>query len=185
MLNDRTRACVARDIGERIGRVGHHEKDRVGLRPHDPRHDVAIDLGIPVEQFEAPLRIVAISGTAGFFVHARSDQHNTRAREGIIIAVDNIDLGTKRGAVAHVRRDRLGGLAGTIDQDDLARAAAGDGGHCAGAADIAGSDNSDLHRLIRCFRPSCRRRKGLGPAVSIKPALPSLHHFYSIVLASS
>jgi hypothetical protein len=28
------RARLARDIGEGIGRIGHHEKYRVGFRPH-------------------------------------------------------------------------------------------------------------------------------------------------------
>src|SRR5262245_25316159 len=144
-------ARLARDIGERIGWIGHDEKYRVGLRPHDPWHDIAIDFGVLVEQFEAALWVVAIRSAAGFFVHARSDQHDARALEGVIITVDDVDLGTERCAVAHVGRYRLGGLAGAIDEDDLARAAAGDGGHCARAANIAGSNNSNSHRLLHCW----------------------------------
>src|SRR5215471_7596755 len=144
-------ARLARDIGERIGWIGHDEKYRVGLRPHDPWHDIAIDFGVLVQQFEAALWVVAIRSAAGFFVHARSDQHDARALEGVIITVDDVDLGTERCAVAHVGRYRLGGLAGAIDEDDLARTAAGDGGHCARAANIAGSNNSNSHRLLHCW----------------------------------
>src|SRR5262249_6102076 len=36
---------LARDVGERIGRIGDHQKYRVGLRPYDPRDDIAIDFG--------------------------------------------------------------------------------------------------------------------------------------------
>ena len=127
-----TRSCrgrLARDVGERIGRIGDGDQHRVGRGAHDPRHDVAIDLGILVEQPEAPLRVVAVGRTAGFLVDAGRDQHDAGAGEGVIVAVDDLDLGTKRRAVAHVGRDRLGGLAGAVDQHDLARAAAGDGSH--------------------------------------------------------
>jgi hypothetical protein len=41
--------------------------------------------------------------------------------------------------------NRLGGLAVAVDEDDLARAAADDGGHRTGAPDVTGANNSDLH----------------------------------------
>src|SRR5215471_11550654 len=145
----RAGARLARDIGERIRRIGQHEKYRVGLRPHDPRDDIAIDRGVFVEQLEAALRVAAIRSAAGFFVHAHSDQHDARALEVVVIAVHDIDLGTERRAVAHVGRHRLGGLAAAIEQNDFAGAAAIDGGHGAGAAHIAGSNNANLHELIR------------------------------------
>src|SRR5262249_31278081 len=111
------RARLARDIGERVGRIGHRQKDGIGLRPHDLRYNIAINLRVLVEQSEAALWVVAIRSAAGLFVHARSDQHNARAIEGVVIAVDNIDLGTKWRAVAQVGRHRLGGPAGAVDAD--------------------------------------------------------------------
>jgi len=89
-------ARLARDVGERIGRVGDHKKHRVGLRPHDPRHDVAIDFGVLVEQLEAAQRVAAIRGAAGFFVHAHGDQHDAGTLEVVVIAVDDVDPGTER-----------------------------------------------------------------------------------------
>jgi hypothetical protein len=86
----------------------------------------------------------------GLFVHAHGDQNDAGALERVIIAVDNVDLGTERRAVAHVSSYRLGGLAVAVDEDDLARAAACDGGHRAGAADVAGANNSDLHGVLHC-----------------------------------
>jgi len=91
-----------------------------------------------------------------FFVHAHGDQHDAGALEGVVIAVDDVDLGTERRAVAHVGRHRLGGLAAAIDEDDLARAAAVDGGHRAGAADIASPDNSDFHGRLHCWQSTRR-----------------------------
>jgi hypothetical protein len=105
---------LACDVGERVGRIGDHEQHRVGRRPHDPRHDIAIDFGVPVEQFEAAQGVVAIGRAAGFFVHAHSDQHDAGALEVVVIAVDDVDLGTERRAVAHVGRHRFGGLAGGL-----------------------------------------------------------------------
>src|SRR5262249_57034075 len=65
--------------------------------------------------------------------------------------VEVVDWGPGGCAWGIVGRPRLGGLAGAIDEDDLARAAAGDGGHCARAANIAGSNNSNSHRLLHCW----------------------------------
>ena len=107
---------LARDVGERIGRVGDHEKHGIGLRPYDPRDDIAIDFGVFVEQFETAQGVVAIGRAADFFVHAHGDQHDARALEVVVIAVDDVDLGTERRAVAHVGRHRLGGLAAAIDE---------------------------------------------------------------------
>src|SRR5262249_13750366 len=164
----RAGARLARDISERIGRIAHHEERRFGLRPHDPGHDIAIDVGVLVEQLEAALRVIAVRRTAGLFVHADGDQNDARALERVIITVDNIDLGTERRAVADVGRYRLRGLAVAVDEDDLARAAADDGGHRAGAADVAGANNSDLHGLLRCWALDPRAADSLtrSPAAS-------------------
>jgi len=113
---------------------------------------------------------------AGFFVHAHGNQHDARALEVVVVAIEDVDLGPKRRAVAHVRCHRPGGLAGTVDQDDFARAAAGDGGHCARAAHIAGAYNSNLHCLTRCWRADLRGEDGSLPwnvgCLEQKPSAP-------------
>src|SRR5258706_10692543 len=142
------RAALSRDIRERVGRIGHDEQHCLGLRAHDLWHDIAKNFGVLVEQLEAALRVVAVGGAAGFFVYARGDQHNACALERVVVAIDDIDLVTQRRAVAHVGCDRLRGLAVAVDEHDLTRAAAVDGGHGAGAADIARSNNANLHGLL-------------------------------------
>jgi len=121
-----------------------------------------------VEQLEATLRVTAVRRAAGLFVHADGDQNDAGALERVIIAVDNVDLGTERRAIADVGRYRLGGLAVAVDEDDLTRDAADDGGHRAGAADIAGANNSDLHGLLRCRAVDSRAADPLtrSPAAS-------------------
>src|SRR5439155_13585057 len=83
-------------------------------------------------------------------IDARGDEHDARALERVVIAVDDVDLRPERRAVAHVGCYRLRGLAGAVDEHDLARAAADDGGHRAGAADTTRSNNANLHGLLRC-----------------------------------
>jgi hypothetical protein len=90
------------------------------------------------------LRIVAIGGAAGLLVDAGRDHHHAAAGKRIVVAVDDVDLGSQGRAVANVGRDRLGGLARAVDQHDVAGAAARHRGESAGAADIAGADDAEF-----------------------------------------
>jgi CO/xanthine dehydrogenase Mo-binding subunit len=60
--------------------------------------------------------------------------------------------GKAKYAFEYAAQDRA--AYGFIDEDDLARAAAVDGGHSAGAAHSAGSNNSDFHGLCVPKTPS-------------------------------
>src|SRR6185437_3631834 len=55
----------ARDVGERVGRIGHDEDRGRGCGARDVRHDIAVDRGILVEQAKAALRVAAVGRAAG------------------------------------------------------------------------------------------------------------------------
>ena len=151
--HDGAGAGFARDIRERIGRVGHDDQYRPRRRLDDLRNDIAIDFRVLVQQFQTALRIVAVGGAAGLLVHARGDQHHIGALEAAIVAVSDFDLAAERDAVSDVGRHRLGGFSGAVDQDNLVRAAAHGGCHRAGAADTSCSDDADLRWLLHA-KPS-------------------------------
>jgi len=50
----------ARQIGKRIRRVGYDEQHGSRRRGVDPRNNLAIDLGILVQEAQASLRIVTV-----------------------------------------------------------------------------------------------------------------------------
>jgi len=54
----------ARQVGERIGRVGDDEKHRAGRRRHHFGDHVAVDAGVRFEKLEAPFGVAAVGGAA-------------------------------------------------------------------------------------------------------------------------
>jgi hypothetical protein len=67
----------AGQIGKRIRRIRYDKQHGIPRRLDYPRNDLAINLGILVQEAQASLRIIAIRGTAGFFVDACRD-HDKR-----------------------------------------------------------------------------------------------------------
>ena len=61
---------LARDVGERIGRIGDGDQHRHWCGPHDLRHNLPVDGSVVVEELEPPLRIAAIDRPAGLLVDA-------------------------------------------------------------------------------------------------------------------
>src|SRR5262249_47040273 len=112
------------DIRERIRRIGHDEQHRPGRGVHDLWNDIAINPGVLFQQPETALRIVAIGGSAGLFVHPGGDQYDFGTFEIAIVAVSDIYLAAERDAVSNVGRHGFGGFSGAGDQDKLACAAA-------------------------------------------------------------
>src|SRR5262249_16527759 len=54
------RAGETGDVRQRIWRVGYDQQHRLWRGSHDSRHDLAIDLGIGVEQPQSTLRVAAV-----------------------------------------------------------------------------------------------------------------------------
>src|SRR5262245_46030686 len=142
---------VACNICERIGWIGDHQEHCAGLGSHDLRQNLPIDFCVLREQLEPSPWIVAICGTARFFIHSRRDEYNASPFKSIIVAIYDIDFGTKRGAIPNVGRHGFCPLTGPVDQNNLARAAADRGGHRACTAHVASSNYPDLHGCIHLF----------------------------------
>ena len=115
----RLRGDLAGNIGEWIGRVGHHDQHRMRRGLHDLRDDLPINFRVLVQELEATLRIIAVRRSACLLVDAGRDEHNTGAGEVVIIPVRDRDFATQRYAVADVGGDRLRSLARAVDQDDF------------------------------------------------------------------
>ncbi|MGY3505189.1 hypothetical protein ACVWYJ_005808 [Bradyrhizobium sp. USDA 4471] len=135
----------ARDIGERIGRIGHDQDDRVWRRPHDAGNDFAIDPAVGMKQPQPALGVAAVGGPAGLFVDAGGDHHQLRIGEVIVIPIDNRALGTKRNSVTKVGRHRLCAIAGSVHDHDRPGATAHDRRESTGRSNFSCADYSDLH----------------------------------------
>ncbi len=115
------------------------------------------------QQLEPALLVAAISGAARLLVHPDGEHHQRGAADVRIIASAQRDRGREHGAVSDVCDHPLGPLARAIDDDDLMRRTAQDGGEQASLADRAGTDDGELHGeprlpafagilVLRCFR---------------------------------
>src|ERR1700677_1499055 len=59
---------MTRQIGERIGRIGHDKQHSIRSCGDDPRHYVAVDRNILVKEAQPPLRIAAIGRPSGLLI---------------------------------------------------------------------------------------------------------------------
>ena len=132
-------------IGKRVRWIGHDEQHGVRRRPHDPGHDLLIDFDVLVEELEPPGWIVAIGGTSGLLVDACRDHDQRGAGQVVVVPIADFGDRRERRSVAHVGCDRLGALAGPIEQHDLACRPAHDRRQGTCGPDRSHADNADLH----------------------------------------
>jgi hypothetical protein len=135
-------------IGQRIGRVGDDEHDRLGRNSQQLRQNLPVDVDVLIEQLEPSGGIATVRCAAGLFIHPGGDHDQRRARQIRVITVPNVHGGGQRCAILHVGRDRNGALAGPIEHDDLPCAAAHDDRQQAGGPNGARPDHANLHLLL-------------------------------------
>ena len=134
-----------REVGERIGRVGNHEEQRLGSRSGNPGNQVPIDRGVGAEQSQAARGIVAVGGAAAFFVGARCNHHHRGAAEVSVFAGPQGNGRPEDGSVLEVGDGALGAFVAAIDQNDLARRSAQCHGEHARCPDRTRADDADFH----------------------------------------
>jgi hypothetical protein len=137
-------------------------------RAHHPRHDVAVDLGVRVEQAEATLRIRPVGGAPGLLVHAGGDDDQLSTREGVVPADVHVHGGREGGAVAHVEGDCARPSGVPVDQDQIAADAPLDQCQARRGADSADPDHAHPRVTRSCpvgagpERLGSHRLKGSG-----------------------
>jgi hypothetical protein len=135
----------AGNVSEGIGRIGYNQYNSARCRVDYTWNDVAIDLGVLIQEPQSTFGIVTIRGAAGLFVDTGSHHHQRCVRQIGIIPIDNCRLRTKRCPVTKISRDRLGAFKGSIHEDDVSGAAANHGRKRACAANPSSTNDSYLH----------------------------------------
>jgi hypothetical protein len=79
------------------------------------------------------------------FVDAGGNHHQLRISEILVISVDEGGLGTKRGAVTQVGRNRLGAFARSVHDHNRPGTAAYNGGERASTSTPSRPDDSNFH----------------------------------------
>jgi len=135
----------AGNVSEGIGGIGYHQYNSARCRVDHTWNDVAIDLGVLVQEPQSTFGIVTIRGAASLFVDTGSNHHQRCFRQIGIIPVDNCRLGTQRRPVTKVSRDRLGAFKGSIHDDDVSGAAANHSRERTCTANLSRTNDPNLH----------------------------------------
>ncbi len=125
----------ARQLGERLGRIGNDNDGRLRHDRDDLRHDLPDGGRVGSQQAQAPGGIVAVHRAAGLFIDAYGNEDQLGVFEIGVAAADEPHRRAERRAVLHVRDEPAHAPVVLVDDNDLMRAAAADDGHDARRAD--------------------------------------------------
>jgi hypothetical protein len=146
---DTTMPCAGADnVSEGIRRIGYNQHNSAWRRADYAWNDVAIDLGVLIQEPQSTFGIVTVRGAASLFVDTGSNHHQRGIGQIVVVPVDHGRLGTKRRSVAKIGRDRLGAFTGPIHDDDVSGTAADHRRERACTADPSRTNDSNLHDQV-------------------------------------
>src|SRR5437879_9055008 len=137
-------AC-ARNIGERIRRIGHDQYHRARRGVHNARNDLVIDFSILVEQPQPALGIAAVGGAARLFIDAGGNHNQLSIGKLFIVAINNGASWAERRSVTKIGGDRPRPLRRSVHDHNRPGTPPYHHGKSTGTPYPACSNDSDFH----------------------------------------